>query len=87
VTADGWSKQRIEVPHAKFEDAFYATEVIEEIKPCVSQFITGLTAMQKFRTEDGEGLRRLIEQNLPGISNERVKTEIQNLMNEVLNHG
>ena len=40
--------------------------------------------MQKFKTADGEGLRMMIESNLPNIGNERVKEEIINLLKEVL---
>ena len=40
--------------------------------------------MQKFKTFEGEGLRRLIEANLSSFSNDRVKTEILNLLKEVL---
>jgi hypothetical protein len=87
IDADGWTKQRIEIPHRKFEDAFHPVEAVDEVQAGASQFIIGLQAMQKFRTPDGEGLRRLIESNLPGIADERVKIEIQNLMNEVLSHG
>jgi predicted phosphodiesterase len=87
VTPEALVRERIVVPHKPFEDCFHPAEMIATPVAGGSQFITGLAAMQKFRTKDGEGLRRLIEENLPLIANDRVKIEIQNLMNEVLNHG
>jgi hypothetical protein len=47
----------------------------------------GLQSMQKFKTADGEGLRRLITDNLNNLDNERVKREILILLQEVLPHG
>jgi hypothetical protein len=59
-------------------------EQIETEKSGASKFITSLQSMQKFKTADGEGLRRLIEDNLVNFTNERVKAEIMILMKEVL---
>jgi DNA repair exonuclease SbcCD nuclease subunit len=87
VTQEAIVRERIVVPHKPFEECFHPAESIATPVQGASQFIAGLSVMQKFRTEDGEGLRRLIEQNLPDIPDQRVRIEIQNLMNEVLNHG
>ncbi|MDP9176026.1 MAG: metallophosphoesterase [Planctomycetota bacterium] len=84
IDNDCWTKTRIVAPHQPFELVFYPVEQIETEKPGASNFIAGLQSMQKFKTADGEGLRRLIEDNLPKFTNERVKSEILILMKEVL---
>ncbi|HEX4123917.1 MAG TPA: metallophosphoesterase [Tepidisphaeraceae bacterium] len=87
VTEDGWTKTRIEAPYLPFEQVFYPVEAMQSEKLGASNFIAGLQSMQKFKTADGEGLRRLIEENLAKFTNERVKAEIINLMKEVLPHA
>jgi predicted phosphodiesterase len=87
VTDDGWTKNRIDVPHKLFEEVFYPLEQATIATPGVSNFISGLKSMQKFKTADGEGLRRLIEDNLSKFTNDRVKAEILILMKEVLPHA
>jgi predicted phosphodiesterase len=84
VEADRWTKTRIEAPHEPFEQVFYPMEEVPTQEPGASNFIAGLQSMQKFKTADGEGLRRLIEDNLATFTNERVRTEIMTLMKEVL---
>ncbi|HEY8746693.1 MAG TPA: metallophosphoesterase [Tepidisphaeraceae bacterium] len=87
IGLDAWTKTRIDAPHQPFENVFYPMEQIETEKPGASNFIKGLKSMQKFKTADGEGLRRLIEDNLSTFANERVRTEITTLMNEVLSNA
>jgi predicted phosphodiesterase len=87
VTAEKITRTRIAVPHKPFEDCFHSADSLVSPVEGRSQFITGLAAMQKFRTKDGEGLRRLVEENLPCISNEKTRTEIEKLLSEVLTHG
>ncbi len=84
IDSDHWTKTRIEAPHQAFDQVFYPVEQIETEKSAASKFITSLQSMQKFKTADGEGLRRLIEDNLVNFTNERVKAEIMILMKEVL---
>jgi predicted phosphodiesterase len=84
IENDRWTKTRIEAPHQPFEQVFYPVEQSEAAKPGASNFIAGLQSMQKFKTADGEGLRRLIEDNLSKFPNERVRSEISILMKEVL---
>lgn len=84
VEAEGWTKTRIELPHKPFEEVFHPVADIGSAQAGESSFITGLQSMQKFKTSEGEGLRRLIEANLPRFSNERVKAEILVLLKEVL---
>jgi predicted phosphodiesterase len=87
IEHDRWTKSRIDAPHQPFEQVFYPVAQIETTTPGASNFIAGLQSMQKFKTADGEGLRRLIEDNLANFTNERVKTEIMILMKEVLSNG
>jgi len=87
IENDRWSKTRIDVPHRPFEEVFYPVEPSQTANPGTSNFIASLQSMQKFKTADGEGLRRLIEDNLPNFTNERVKAEILILMREVLPHA
>ena len=84
VQRDGWTKTRIDAPHQPFEQVFHAMEPIPAETLGASKFIAGLQSMQKFKTADGEGLRRLIEDNLGTFANERVRSEITRLMMEVL---
>jgi DNA repair exonuclease SbcCD nuclease subunit len=84
VTNDGWMKTRVEIPHKPFEEVFHPIGETPSADAGESSFITGLQSMQKFKTSEGEGLRRLIETNLPRFSDERVKKEILILLKEVL---
>lgn len=87
VSAQAVTRTRLDVPHQPFDDVFHPvpTDVASPGGP--SSFIIGLQSMQKFKTADGEGLRRLIAQNLPSLGREQVKNEIMELLNEVLSHG
>lgn len=87
IATDGWTKTRIQVPHQAFEQVFYPVEQVETETLGASTFIAGLQSMQKFKTADGEGLRRLIEDNLSKFPNERVRSEIMLLMKEVLSNA
>ncbi len=84
VQASGWTKHREPVPHGAFDEVFYPVAEVETAMPGPSSFITGLQSLQKFKTADGEGLRKLIADNLPTLGSERVKSEIIALLKEVL---
>ena len=87
VTQEGWSTTRVELPHKPYEEVFHPVDEVTGAQAGESSFITGLQSMQKFKTSEGEGLRRLIEANLPHFSNERVRKEILVLLKEVLPHA
>jgi len=84
IENDRWTTTRIEAPHQPFEEVFHPVDQSDAAIAGPSSFIAGLQSMQKFKTADGEGLRRLIEDNLSKFPNERVRTEISILMKEVL---
>ncbi|HZL34530.1 MAG TPA: metallophosphoesterase [Tepidisphaeraceae bacterium] len=84
VSGDEYTRTRLDVPHRPFEEVFHPVTQAAGPQDGASSFITGLQSMQKFKTSDGEGLCRLIEANLPRLSNERVRQEIVNLLKEVL---
>lgn len=81
------TRTHIEVPHRPFDEIFHPIDESPRYERGESGFITSLQSMQKFKTADGQGLCRLIESNLDRFSNERVKIEIQKLLQEVLPHA
>ena len=87
VSADGWTRHRVEVPHRPADEAFYRVEESGEAGSQESAFIKGLQAMQAFKTMDGEGLRQFLEAGFTPDVKPRVKKEILNLLEEVLNDG
>ena len=87
VTAQAWTKTRVDVPHQPFVDVFHPMAEAPKPQEKTSSFITGLQSMQKFKTSDGEGLRTLIAANLPAFTNERTRREILLLLKEVLPHA
>jgi len=86
VSNGGWSKTRITVPFEPFESVFHEAVDADDLTPAgESAFITGLAALQQFKTAGGEGLREFIERNMEQFPDARVQHEIRALATEVLN--
>lgn len=82
VTADGWERSVLEVPHESFDEVFFE-EVLEESEEGVpSAFISGLAELQSRKTDTGAGLQLFLEKNLEQF-NTTVADEIQKLASEV----
>jgi predicted phosphodiesterase len=86
VSVSGWSKTRVPAPHEPFENVFHPQVEADLPAPAgESLFITGLAALQRFKTAGGEGLREFIERNMEQFPDPRVQHEIRALATEVLN--
>jgi predicted phosphodiesterase len=86
VTPAGWSKTRVAVPFEPFENVFHPQVESDDATPAgESLFVTGLAALQQFKTAGGEGLREFLERNLDQFPDERVRREVRALAQEVLN--
>jgi predicted phosphodiesterase len=86
VSNEGWSKTRVAVPFEPFENVFHEAVDADDLTPAgESAFITGLAALQKFKTAGGEGLKEFLERNLTQFPDARVQHEIRALATEVLN--
>ena len=86
VDASGWRKTRVPVPHDPFDAVFHA-----EVgggrgageDGAESAFVDGLATLQRFKTDDGQGLRQFLDRNL-GRFDPPVAAEIVRLATEVL---
>jgi predicted phosphodiesterase len=86
ATPDGFSRSRVAVPFEPFENVFHASvDGDDAVAGGESLFISGLAALQQFKTAGGEGLKEFIERNLTQFPDARVQQEIRNLAQEVLN--
>lgn len=85
VTAEGWKRSVIEVPHQSFDEVFHE-EVLEETEEGVpSAFVSGLAELQSRRTDTGAGLQLFLEKNLEQF-NTTVADEVRKLASEVSNN-
>lgn len=82
VTANGWERSVIEVPHQVFDEVFYE-EVLEETEEGIpSAFISGLADLQSRKTDTGAGLQLFLKKNLEQFESS-VADEIRKLASEV----
>ncbi len=86
VTAEGFQRQQVEVPHRPFEDVFYEQVVEQGIDARESAFIAGLAELQARRTASGAGLIEFLEQNV-GEFEPAVAQQILHLAQEVTSNG
>jgi len=85
VTAEGWKRSVIEVPHQVFDEVFHE-EVLEETAEGVpSAFISGLAELQSRRTDTGAGLQLFLEKNLEQFES-TIADEVRKLASEVSSH-
>jgi predicted phosphodiesterase len=86
VTENGWTKTRMAVPHESFESVFQSDMVQAGAQSAPSAFIDGLAALQRHKTDDGQGLKEFLEKNLSRFD-PPVAAEINRLATEVLGHA
>lgn len=86
LTADGYVRESVTVPHQSFEDVFHEMVIEAEAKAEQSAFVTGLAELQARRTESGAGLMQFLEKNLTD-SEPEVSREILDLAREVTAHA
>ncbi|WP_417391919.1 metallophosphoesterase [Gimesia sp.] len=85
VTAEGWQRSVVEVPHQPFDEIFHAEVQDDTEQEHPSAFISGLAELQTRRTDSGAGLKLFLEKNLTQF-HPAVADEVQKLANEVSNH-
>lgn len=83
VTAQGVVFDRVEVPHAAFEEVFHKQVISEELESQESVFVRGLADLQARKTQSGAGLMEFLNTNLEEFEPE-VAEEIRKLAAEVL---
>lgn len=85
ISAEGWTHQRIEIPHLGFDEVFHPAVEENAATPAGSVFIRELAALESIRTASGAGLRAFLDANLaqfePGVAG-----QIKSLAEEVLSH-
>lgn len=86
VSSDGYSTERVEVPHQPFDEVFHPAIENESVPAGASGFIQNLAALLAQRTASGAGLEQFLDRNL-GQFDPRVASEIRLLTQEVLSHG
>jgi hypothetical protein len=86
VTATGYERQQVEVPHRPFDEVFYEAVVQQEIDTRESAFIAGLAELQARRTACGAGLVEFLEQNVSQFE-PAVARQIMDLAREVTTDG
>ena len=65
IHSNGWSRERVELPHQPFEEAFHPdVESVDDANGSMPEFIRGLKTLQQSRTADGTGLRIFLDENL-----------------------
>jgi len=85
-TDSRWRAQLVEIPHAPFENVFYAEVAADPISLTTSAFVSGLAELVARRTATGAGLREFLSRNL-GQFEPRVAREINLLAQEILQDG
>jgi len=89
VTRTGWRTERIEVPHAPYDEVFHprlvddAEEDDEHSGAGGSAFVAGLAELQARRTDTAAGLRVFLDRNLDQFD-PAVAAVIRELADEVL---
>lgn len=86
ISANGWERQIVEVPHKPFEEVFYEAVVGEAEVTAESAFVAGLAELQARRTETGSGLLIFLEKNVTQFEPD-VADEILTLAKEVTTHA
>lgn len=86
VTAAGYTRQFVEVPHRPFDEVFHSILQDAPIEGKASAFVAGLAELQARRTESGAGLISFLEKNLSQFE-QCVADEIMFLAQEVTNNG
>lgn len=86
VTADGYQRQRVEVPHRPFDEVFYEAVAEQPVDTRESAFIAGLAELQARRTACGAGLMEFLEQNITQFE-PAVAHQIMDLAREVTTDG
>jgi hypothetical protein len=85
ISANGWERQTVEVPHQPFEEVFYEAVVGEAEVAAESAFVAGLAELQARRTESGAGLLTFLQKNVTQFDPD-VADEILALAKEVTTH-
>jgi predicted phosphodiesterase len=86
ISARGWERQRIEVPHRPFEEVFFPAVDASAISPSgtpLPGFVQGLMTLERYKTADGSGLRLFLDEHL-GRFDPPIAAAIRNLAWEVL---
>jgi DNA repair exonuclease SbcCD nuclease subunit len=86
ITADGYARQFVEVPHQRFDEVFHSMLADAVADGPASAFVAGLAELQSRRTESGAGLVAFLEKNLSQFDRP-IADEIMALAQEVTNHG
>ncbi|MCA9017812.1 MAG: metallophosphoesterase family protein, partial [Planctomycetaceae bacterium] len=85
VTAEGWQRSLIEIPHAPFDEVFHEEVCEENAEGIPSAFISGLAELQSRRTDTAAGLKLFLQKNLEQFA-PTVAEEVRKLANEVYSH-
>ncbi len=87
ISRTGYTRTRVEVPHAKYEDVFHTGAIDESIEhdPAGSRFVTGLSEILMRSTESRAGLFAFLDKNL-GQFEQPVADEIRQLAQEATTH-
>ncbi len=86
ISADGYTRQFIEVPHQPFDEVFHPAVADSTADNSASAFVAGLAELQARRTESGAGLAAFLDKNLAQFEGP-VANEIMLLAKEVTSNG
>jgi hypothetical protein len=86
VSAAGYERQAVTVPHQPFDEVFYDAVIDQAIDTRESAFIAGLAELQARRTACGAGLMEFLDQNLSQFE-PAVARQIMDLAREVTSDG